>query len=236
MSEFDNKVVVVTGAAGGLGYAVAQHFKDKGAAVVHVDYSEEILAKRFPEQKDPNCLYLSADLTNRESCAECFSKVQDQFGKIDVLCNIAGGFLMGDPVHETSDKTWDFLFDLNTRSIMNTSAAVVPIMLNAGSGKIINIAAGAAAKGVAKMGAYVASKSAVMRLTETMAMELRESNINVNSILPSVMDTPTNRADMPSADFSKWVQPSSVAEVIGFLASTAAKDIHGAGIPVSGLN
>lgn len=236
MSEFDNKVVIVTGAAGGLGRAVAQYFKGNGAAVVHVDYSDDILSKCFPEQNEPNCLYLSADLTSRESCVDCFSKVHEQFGRIDVLCNIAGGFLMGEPVHETSDKTWDFLFDLNTRSILNTSASVVPSMLQAGSGKIINIAAGAATKGAAKMGAYIASKSAVMRLTESMALELRESNINVNSIMPSVMDTPTNRADMPSADFSKWVQPNSVAQVIGFLASPAAKDIHGASIPVSGLN
>ncbi|MCG8670043.1 MAG: SDR family oxidoreductase [Pseudomonadales bacterium] len=179
---------------------------------------------------------MAVDLTNRESCARGIEKTHSHYGSIDIMCNIAGGFLMGESVHETSDKTWDFLFNLNTRSILNTSAAAVPHMLQAGSGKIINMGAGAANKGVATMGAYVAYKNAVMRLTETMALELRESNINVNSVLPSVMDTPKNRSDMPSADFSKWVQPSSVAEVVGFLASDSAKDIHGVGIPVSGLN
>lgn len=236
MPHFDNKVVLVTGAAGGLGKPVADFFKSKGAFVAHLDFSKDLIDKSFPEQGDPNCLFITVDLTNRKSCEQSVSQVLEKFGKIDILCNIAGGFQMGEPVHQISDDTWDFLFDLNTRSILNTSAAVVPVMLSAGSGKIINISAGAATKGAAKMGAYIASKSAVLRLTETMALELRASNINVNSVLPSIIDTPTNRAAMPQSDFSRWVAPSSIANVIGFLASNAAKDVHGAGVPVSGLN
>src|SRR5690606_27287447 len=108
-------------------------------------------------------------------------------------------------VHETSDSTWDFLFNLNTRSILNTTAVVVPIMLKSGGGKIINISANGAKQGAAAMGAYLASKSAVWRLTESMALELRDKKINVNCILPSLIDTPRNRADMPGADYSKWV-------------------------------
>lgn len=237
MTAFKNTSVIVTGAAGALGCAVAQYFKQQGARVAHIDYSMELLAKAFPQHAtDKQHLYLAADLTLRESTAKAFAEVTKQFGRIDVLANIAGGFLMGEKVHETSDKTWDFLFNLNTRSILNTSAAAVPVMLKNGGGKIINIAANGAKQGAALMGAYTASKSAVWRLTESMALELREQNINVNCILPSLIDTPRNRADMPNADYSKWVPTEEIAKVIGFLASEEAKMIHGAAVPVVGLS
>lgn len=241
MSNFNNKFVVVTGAAGALGKAVTEFFIEHGAAVAALDYSNEALLKSFPkaifQQEDNNNLLLIAlDLTKRDSCAEGISKVVQRFGKIDIIANIAGGFEMGAPLHETSDETWDFLFNLNTRSILNTSAAVIPVMLKQGGGKVINIAAGAANSGRAKMGPYIASKSAVLRLTESMALELREKNINVNSILPGTIDTQRNRDDMPNADFSKWVKPSDIAKVIGFLASDDANSIHGANLPVVGLS
>src|SRR4029077_15221213 len=143
-----------------------------------------------------------------------------------VLCNIAGGFRMGSPVHETTDKDWDFMFNVNARTVLNMSRAVVPVMLKAGGGKIVNIGAFAAQKGAAQMGAYVASKSAVIRLTETMAAELREKNINVNCVLPTIIDTPENRKAMPDADPAKWVAPADLANVIVFLSSPAAKAIH----------
>ncbi len=143
---------------------------------------------------------------------------------------------MGEAVHETSDETWDFLFNLNTRSIVNTSSVVVPQMQKQGGGKIVNIAAKAATQGFANMGAYTASKAAVMRLTEAMAAELREQQINVNCIMPGTIDTPRNREDMPDADHNRWVPPSQLASVIGFLASDAAAAVHGAAIPVDGLS
>ena len=235
MPQFDNNVVVVTGAAGALGKAVADYFKQHGAGVAHLDVSEEILAESFPDQSERTCLYLAVDLTDRESCQRGIAQIAEQFGRVDIIANIAGGFMMGDPLHETSDATWDFLFNLNTRSILNTSAGIIPLMLRQGGGKVINIAANGALSGAATMGPYIASKSAVMRLTESMALELRDSNINVNCIL-SVIDTPRHRKDMPDADHSKWVKPSSIAEVIGFLASDVAKDIHGASLPVTGLS
>jgi NAD(P)-dependent dehydrogenase (short-subunit alcohol dehydrogenase family) len=236
MTDFTNKTVLVTGAAGALGKAVATFFQNKNANIAYLDYSEELLKKSFPEQDNPKSLFVAADLTNRESCGKAIAEVKEKFGSVNILANIAGGFLMGDTVHETSDDTWDFLFNLNTRSILNTSAAVVPQMIEQGGGKIINIAAGAAHSGRAKMGAYVASKSAVLRLTESMALELREQNINVNSILPGTIDTQRNRDDMPNADYTKWVAPEKIVEVIGFLASDSAEAIHGAGIPVVGLS
>ncbi len=237
MSTFLGHTVIVTGAAGALGCAVANHFKHQGARVAHVDISVDLLAKTFPGYtSDKQNLYLAADLTDRSSTASAVEAIVNVFGNIDVLANIAGGFIMGEAVHETSDKTWDFLFDLNARSVLNTSAAVVPLMKKSKRGKIINIAANGAKQGSALMGAYAASKSAVWRLTESMALELRESNINVNCILPSLIDTPRNRADMPKADYSKWVPTEDIAKVIAFLASEDARMIHGAAVPVVGLS
>lgn len=232
---FSGKVVVVTGAAGALGRAVFTHFADAGAKVVALDVSDAMLSSAFPE-RDERHGYYAVDLTDRRNCAQVLAEVINDFGAVDVLCNIAGGFMMGEAVHETTDRTWDFLFDLNTRSIVNTASVCVPQMLIQGSGKIINIAARAATTGFAQMGAYTASKAAVMRLTEAMAAELREQQINVNSIMPGTIDTPRNREDMPDADHSRWVPPAQLASVIGFLASDAAVAVHGASIPVDGLS
>lgn len=232
---FENKVVVVTGGAGALGRAVAAWFSGHGARLAVIDYSDEIIDDAYGDKR-PDDVYLACDLTDREGCADTVDAIRSSAGGIDVLCNIAGGFLMGERVHETSEATWDFLFDLNARSIVNMATAVVPLMLDNGGGKIINVAARAAREGEAMMGAYTASKAAVLRLTESMGKELRESNINVNCVMPSLIDTPRNRQDMPGADFSKWVPPDDIARVIGFLASEDARCIHGAGIPVDGLS
>jgi NAD(P)-dependent dehydrogenase (short-subunit alcohol dehydrogenase family) len=237
MSSFNGQTVIVTGAAGALGSVVASYFKQHGARVAHIDISLDLLAATFPQHAtDKQNLYLAADLTQRDSTTTTIQTIITTFGKIDILANIAGGFVMGEAVHETSDKTWDFLFNLNTRTVLNACAAVVPVMLKHKHGKIINIAANGAKQGAALMGAYVASKSAVWRLTESMALELREQNINVNCILPSLIDTPRNRTDMPNADYSKWVPTDQIAKVIGFMASDDAKMIHGAAIPVVGLS
>ena len=225
--------VIVTGGAGALGAAVVSYFSDHGARVAVLDYSDELLLQAFPQQEH---LLLACDLRNRESCQSAVNTVVKGLSGVDILCNIAGGFLMGDQVHQTTDETWDFLFDLNARSILNMAAAAVPVMQKNGRGKIINVAARAGREGAALMGAYTASKAAVLRLTESMALELREESINVNCVMPSLIDTPRNRDDMPGADFSKWVSPADIAGVIGFLASDAAVAVHGAGIPVDGLS
>jgi NAD(P)-dependent dehydrogenase (short-subunit alcohol dehydrogenase family) len=226
MSEFDGKVVLVTGAAGALGRAVVDYFAERGAKPAQLDVV-----------KLSNDHYSATpDLTDPAACQAAVDAVYKELGPIHVLANIAGGFAMGEPVHETSDETWDFLMGLNARSVLNMARAVVPVMLEQGAGKIVNIGAGPGQHGVGQMGAYSASKSVVIRLTEAMADELKGQGINVNCILPSVIDTERNRADMPDADFSKWVTPEAMARVVGFLASDAADPIHGAALPVSGLS
>jgi NAD(P)-dependent dehydrogenase (short-subunit alcohol dehydrogenase family) len=214
--EFSGKTVMVTGAAGNLGVALAKAFADLGAGIVPID--------------------LPVNLLDQTQVDAAVKKALQQYKRIDVLCNIAGGFRMGAPVHETSDKDWNFLLDLNARTVLHTARAVVPHMISAGGGKIVNVGAYAAQKGAAQMGAYIASKSAVIRLTETMAAELREKNINVNCVLPTIIDTPQNRAAMPDADPARWVAPADLARVIVFLSSDAARAIHGAALPVTGLS
>ena len=222
--------VMLTGAAGNLGRAVAAAFAEAGANLALVDLQRGAL------QDSDRQLFLATDLLNPESVQAAVDKAVQRFKRIDVLCNLAGAFRMGSPVHETSDKDWNFLFDVNARTVLNTARAVVPHMLKAGGGKIVNVGAFAAQKGTAQMGAYVASKSAVIRLTETMAAELRERNINVNCVLPTIIDTPENRAAMPHADPKRWVASQDLARVILFLASDAARAIHGAALPVTGLS
>jgi NAD(P)-dependent dehydrogenase (short-subunit alcohol dehydrogenase family) len=206
------RTVIITGASGNLGRAVAGAFSRDKLVLMDVKTGVNLL--------DP------------ESIRAALKGVE----RVDVLCNIAGGFRMGTPVHETSDKDWNFLMDLNARTVVNMARVVVPLMLKAGAGKIVNVGAFAAQKGAAQMGAYVASKAAVIRLTETMAAELREKNINVNCVLPTIIDTPQNRAAMPKANPSKWIAPADLADVIAFLCSDAARAIHGAAVPVAGLS
>ncbi len=226
MSEFSNRVVLVTGAAGALGKAVVEKFATGDATVAQLDV--------VPID---NAHYSAVcDLTDSESCKEAVVAIVDSLGAIDVLANIAGGFTMGETVHEISDETWDFMFGLNAKSVINMARAVLPVMLPRQSGKIVNIGARAGLRGAPNMAAYSASKSVVMRLTESLADELKEEGINVNAILPSIIDTERNRQDMPNADFNKWVAPAAIAEVVAFLASAAADPIHGALLPVEGLS
>jgi len=233
--DFINHTVVVTGAAGNLGRAVADAFAERGANLVLVDLRRESLDRTFGAENERR-LFAPTDLLDRGAVGRAVTQALARFGRIDVLCNIAGGFRMGERVHETSDETLSFLFDLNTRTLLHAVHAVVPHMLDRGGGKIVNVGAYAAQKGAAQMGAYCAAKGAVIRLTEAMAAELREKNINVNCVLPTIIDTPENRAAMPDADPGRWVAPSDLADAILFLASKGARAIHGAALPVTGLS
>jgi NAD(P)-dependent dehydrogenase (short-subunit alcohol dehydrogenase family) len=233
--SFTNRTVLVTGAAGNLGRAVADAFTERGANLVLVNRGRESLERAFGAEGERRLLVPTNLLDQAQVNAAAQAAIR-RFKRIDVLCNLAGGFRMGQPVHETSDETWNLLFDINARTLLHAVRAVVPGMIESGGGKIINVGAYAAQKGVAQMGAYVAAKSAVIRLTEAMAAELREKNINVNCVLPTVIDTPENRKAMPNADPSRWVAPADLARTIVFLASDDARAIHGAAVPVTGLS
>lgn len=233
--KFENKTILITGAAGNLGRAVAKTFADEGANLIVAGSSDASLNRAFPDDR-PNVSKVAVDLLDREAVGSALKPFVDAPGGIDMLCASAGGFDMGDPVYQTSPDTWARMMDLNTRTLLNTICAVTPGMVARGSGKIVTIGANAAQHGVAQMGAYTASKSVVLRLTEAMAGELRDKGINVNCVMPSIIDTPENRAAMPKADPAKWVAPADIAAVVSFLCSDDAKAINGALIPVVGLS
>ena len=225
MSDFNDRNVIVTGGAGVLGATVADRFAAAGAKVAILD----IVPVDGPH------LSIECDLTDAGACANAVARARAELGDVTALANVAGGFVMGDRVHETTDETWDFMLDLNARTVLNMVRATVPAMIDAGGGAIVNVAARAGLEGGANMGAYSASKAVVIRLTQSLASELREQGVNVNCVLPSIIDTPRNRTDMPDANFATWVAPAELAEVIAFLASDAARAVHGAAVPVVGL-
>jgi NAD(P)-dependent dehydrogenase (short-subunit alcohol dehydrogenase family) len=233
--SFKGQTAMITGAAGNLGRAVAAAFAEVGANLVLIDLNDDAL-KSVATKGASSVLAQRADLADPASIAAAVDAAIKRFGRIDALCNLAGGFAMGEKVHELPADKWDFMMELNAGSVLRMAQAVVPHMLKAGGGRIVNIGANSALGGKAEMGAYIASKSAVIRLTETMAAELRGHNINVNCVLPSIIDTPQNRAAMPKADPAKWVAPAALADVLLFLCSPAARAIHGAAIPVVGLS
>lgn len=217
----EGKTVVVTGANGALGRVTAALAAGHGAHVVEFDVAFEA---------DAENRYV-VDLTNPEIVAGCI----DTVGEVDAVFNLAGGFAMGPPLHETSAEEWARMQRMNVDTVRNMVTAVVPAMMARGRGSIVNVGALAAREGQANMAAYVAAKSTVMRLTEGLAKELREHGINVNAVLPSIIDTPANREAMPDADFARWVAPEDLAEVICFLGSEKARAVHGALVPVTAL-
>ena len=230
-----DQVVMITGAAGSLGRAVAQAFSAAGASLVLVDLNEAALSSAYASERAPHLL-VAAELTRDASVTAGVDKAIARFGRVDALCNIAGGFDMGPAVHETSRELWSKMFDLNVGTLLGTVRAVVPHMLKAGRGCVVNVGAASAISGKANMGAYVASKSAVIRLTESMAAELRDKGVRVNCVLPTIIDTAPNRAAMPKADPKKWVAPADLASVVVFLCSEGARAVHGAALPVSNLS
>jgi len=234
--DFKERVVIVTGASGNMGRAVARAFREAGARVVLVDRVAEPSAgtNLDPGSHDRPSLAQAADLNDPASVERMVEEVIRVMGRIDVLVNTVGGYRAGSPVHQTTLEVWDRMMTLNARTAFIVSHAVIPEMLRQGSGKIIHIAARPGLAGAANAAAYSASKAAVIRLTESLSAEMRHSGINVNCVVPGTLDTPQNREAMPDADTRRWVAPESLADVILFLASSAARDVHGASIPVLG--
>lgn len=235
MQNLAGKVAVVTGAAGNLGRAVAHAFATHGASVALVDRDEAALAVAQSELPSGSVSDIfAADLLKPDGVAEMAGRIVERFGRVDILANIAGGFTMGPPLHETSDHVWDFMLDINARSVFHSCRALIPEMLRGGGGRIVNVSARAATEGKANMIPYCASKAAVIILTEGLAAELKDAGVNVNCVLPGTLDTPQNRAAMPDQDFNRWVPPAALADVILFLASDASRCVTGAAIPVYG--
>ncbi len=229
-TPIDSPIYIVTGGFGVLGRAVAARLAAAGARVALLDRSPA------PAAGLPAGVALAIggiDLGDEEACGAAFAQVRETFGAVDGVVNVAGGFTW-ETVEGGALDSWDRMYATNLRTAVASCRAALPHLLARGSGRIVNVGAAAAGKAALGMGAYAASKAGVARLTEALAEELKDRGITVNAVLPSIIDTPANRADMPDADPARWVAPAQLAAVIAFLLSNDAGAITGACIPVTG--
>lgn len=230
MSDFSlsGKRIAVTGGFGVLGQAVGLGLQQAGAQVMLLDKAGEA-----PPMPAGLLSLAQVDLSQADAAQAALDQVAQRLGGLDGLVNVAGGFRW-EEVATGSIETWDLLYGMNLRTAVLASQAALPHLLRQAQARIVNVSALASGQAASGMGAYAASKAGVSRLTEALAEELKDRAITVNAVLPSILDTPTNRADMPQADASRWVQPSALAAVIAFLLSDAAAAVTGALIPVRG--
>ena len=223
------KVVLVTGANGGLGTYVTQAFLDAGATVIGT--SRKIQQSDF---SSPSFSAMPAEISTREGAKVLVDQVVARFGRLDVLAHTVGGFAGGQSIADTDDATFHRMFDLNLNSVFHILRATIPALRQTGDGRIIAIGSRAALEPGAGVGAYSASKAAMVSLIRTVALENKDAGLRANVILPGTMDTPANRMAIPNADVSRWVRPAAVANLVAWLAGNAGKDINGAVIPVYG--
>ncbi|MDP3173824.1 MAG: SDR family NAD(P)-dependent oxidoreductase [Phenylobacterium sp.] len=228
-----SKSLLVTGGFGVLGRAVSAAAVARGWRTALVDFSPEPPAGLAASLGDGAYLKGGVDLADPAAARAVVEDVAQRQGGLDVLVNVAGGFTWT-TLADGGVEPWGELHRLNLTTALNASAAAIPLLTQSTAGRIINVGANAAVKAAAGMGPYAASKAAIHRLTETLSEELKDQGVTVNAVLPSILDTPTNRADMPDADFTRWVTPDALAQVILFLASDEASAVTGALLPVTG--
>jgi NAD(P)-dependent dehydrogenase (short-subunit alcohol dehydrogenase family) len=227
--NLSGKVLAVTGSDGALGQAVAATLAGYGAKLALLTHAREITGV----QPAGAVHYGGIDLTLEAAARSAMERVVKDAGRLDGLINVAGGFRFEKMSGGTLDS-WDAMYKINLRTAVIACQAALPHLLQSGGGRIVNVGAMGAVKASAGMGAYAASKAGVAQLTEALADELKDARITVNAVLPSTLDTPKNRLDMPQADFTRWVTPAQAAEVIAFLVSDNASAVTGALIPLAG--
>lgn len=238
--DFSNKTVLVTGGTGALGRSITSAFIASNARVVSsyvLDTEVEQLKKEQEKEKQSKSpvQLIKADVTKEEEVEKLVSSVISEHRQIHGLVNVVGGYLGGQSVSELDPKEWDLMMNMNLKSAFLISKYVIPQMISSRYGKIIHVSSRTGLKSDGYDSAYAASKSGLLRLVESMSEELKKSNINVNCIMPSIIDTEANRRAMPTADYSKWLNPHDLANVVLFLCSDDAKVITGAAIPTYGL-
>jgi len=236
MYDFSNKVVLITGGTGALGITLTQRFISFGATTIATYVRDEKIETIKLENKI-NPELIKADITKEDQVVKLIATIVERFGHIDILVNSVGGYLGGKSVMELDEHEWDFMMNLNLKSAFLISKHVIPVMKSSGrGGKIVHVSSRTGLKSEGFDSAYAASKSGLIRLVESISRETRELGINVNCILPSIIDTEAGRKAMPKADFSRWVKTDDIANVVLFLCSQEAKVITGAAIPTYGLS
>jgi NAD(P)-dependent dehydrogenase (short-subunit alcohol dehydrogenase family) len=231
-----DKTILITGATGALGFAVTREFAQTQGYLALTGRSQEKLERLAAETGLPaeRALTVAANITQDDGVENLVSTVAGRFGRVDVLLNVVGGWSGGNPVGETSAEDWDRMLALNLRSAFLLSRAVLPGMLEAGWGRIVHVSSKTAVEPRAKQAAYAVSKMGLITLTEVIAAEVKGSGVTANVILPSIIDTPANRAAMPKADPTRWAPPERIAATMRFLCSDDAASINGARIPIYG--
>lgn len=230
---FTDKIIIVTGAAGNVGSAVARLLAEKGARIAAVDTVADRLNAVVSSLPDAgrHMALSDYDLTDISASNALVAKVRETMGRVNGVATTVGGFAMA-KLADAGAEQWDLMFNLNVKTTWNIYRAAVPAIRDEGGGALVGIGSAAGLRGSGEMAAYSATKSAVMRLTESLADELRADAIRVNAVLPHTIDTPQNRAAMPGADTSRWVKPAQVAEVMAYLLSDSASAVSGALVPV----
>jgi len=231
MNSLEGKIVAITGGFGSLGLATARVLAQRGARVALIGHGAA--SEALPAPLGDACIVTGIDLTDAKSAQQAIDTVVQRTGGLDALVNVAGAFAW-ETVADGSADTWQAMFDVNVKTALNASKAALAQLGAKEGGRIVNVGALAAMKAGKGMGAYAASKAALLRLTEALAEELKDTGVTVNAVLPSIIDTAPNRRDMPDADFSRWVRPEALGAVIAFLLSPDAQCITGAAIPVTG--
>lgn len=240
MLEFSDKVAVVTGASGALGAIVGRRLFGAGARLALIDREAGRLPVLWPEAETDGeaasrLAFHTCDLADGPAVSQTVVEILDRFGRIDLLFNIAGAYRGGESIEEASDETWRVLWEANFLSALHVCRAVAPLMRRQGNGAIVNVGSKASLEGDAGAAPYSISKTAVVRLTESLAAELKNHGVRVNAVLPGTIDTPANRHAMPDADSRDWVDPQALVDAMFFLASPQARAVTGVALPVFGL-
>ena len=225
----NGKVAVVTGADGGLGTSVTQALLDIGTTVIGT--SRKIQAAHFDH---PSFNAIPADISSKEGAAGLIGQVLSRFGKLDLLVHTVGGFAGGQTVVDSDDDTFQRMMDVNLRPLLHVLRAAIPSLRESGAGCVIAVGSRAAVEPGPRVGAYSASKAAMLSVMKTVALENKDAGLRANVILPGTIDTPANRQSSPNADFSKWVRPAAIASLVAWLAGDAGREINGAAIPIYG--
>lgn len=240
MFDFSDKVAVVTGASGALGGVVARRLFDTGARLALVDRETGRLPALWPEaEADAGAAarlgFHACDLADAPAVSRLIEEIRARFGRIDLLFNIAGAYRGGETIEEAADDSWKLLWEANFLSALHLCRGVAPLMRHQGGGAIVNVGSKAALVGDAGAAPYSIAKTAVVRLTESLAAEVKRDGVRVNAVLPGTIDTPANRRAMPDSDPRAWVEPEALADAMLFLASPQARAVTGVALPVFGL-
>ena len=232
--DFSKKVVFITGGTGALGRTLVKRFVDSGAMCIS-SYLNDDAAKKL-KAAHPSVEIIKLDTSSEEQIPNIVSMITKKFGTIDVLVNVVGGYLGGKDITQLGEQEWDNMMNLNLKSAFLISKHVIPVMKSSNGGKIVHVSSRSGLISDGYDSAYAASKAALVRFVESTSLEFKEYDININCILPSIIDTISNRKTMPNADFTRWISTDDLANVILFLCTSDSKVINGAAIPTYGLS